>query len=61
MKNADYIDARNMLLPIAEKFANNKCGTSPRPNEFHEEWAAHWSLTFINKMNSLAKEQGLVK
>ena len=61
MTDNEYIKARDNLIPIAERFANETAGTSPRPNEFHEEWAAQWSLTFHDKMDSLAKEQGLVK
>lgn len=61
MTNKEYIKARNNLIPIAEKLANKKHGTSQGPGESREDWARNWSLTFHDKMDSLAKEQGLVK
>ena len=61
MTNADYQDARDTLIPIAESYANDKIGTSQAPGEIHADWAARWSKTFLGKMDELAKKQGLVK
>lgn len=61
MIDKEYIKARNNLIPIAEKFTNDKIGTSQGPGESREDWARNWSLTFHDKMDELAREQGLVK
>lgn len=59
-KNKEYTKARDKLIPIAEKFANEKRGTSQGPGEEISEWAAEWNLIFINKMQELATGLGLV-
>lgn len=56
----EYQIRRDNLIPIAERYANEKCGKSCRPGENHENWSAAWSLTFSNKMDELAKEGGLI-
>ncbi len=61
MKNTDYIDARNMLLPIAEKFANDKWGTSQNPGVSRSGWVKNWGRAFLGQMNKLAREQKLIK
>ncbi len=60
-KNQDYIEARNMLIPLAEAFANKKHGTSPSLGEIREDWVRNWNKAFLGRMDSLAKEQGVVK
>lgn len=59
-KNKDYIDARDMLIPVADRFANDKSGTSRAPGEVRADWARRWSMTFLTKMDELAREQGLI-
>lgn len=61
MENKEYIKARNNLIPIAERFANNKAGTSPGPGDIRMDWASRWGRTFLGEMDRLAREQGLVK
>ena len=60
MPRSEYIKARDSLIPIAEKYANDKNGTCRNPRESRPEWAAGWSLTFLDKMDQLAREQGLI-
>jgi len=61
MTDADYKDARNMLIPVAETFTNDTIGTSQSPTVSRSEWAANWSRAFLTKMDELAKEQGLIR
>jgi len=56
--NEEYIEKRNLLIPTAERFANEKCGTT-RGILTNEEWCAEWNKTFHEKMNKLAREKGL--
>lgn len=56
-----YQESRNMLIPLAESFANDKCGTSQGPGEDRADWAARWSTAFLDRMDELAREQGIIK
>lgn len=52
-----YVDARNKLIPFAEKYANDKhgatrYGTGKRQND---EYNQAWTLCFLDKMTDLAK------
>lgn len=55
-----YIIERNLLIPIAEKYANDEHGIGHLPDESREEWGEKWNLAFHSKMNELAVEKGLV-
>lgn len=59
MTDKKYEAARNKLIPFAEKYANEMEGKNPRPGQSREEWVKAWNLSFLGKMDSLAKEQGL--
>ena len=56
--NQDYIDARNRLIPIAERHANAKAGVKSTGDR--DEWVEEWNYAFHTQMDLLAKEQGLV-
>jgi len=59
--HAHYRESRDMLIPLAESYANDTIGTSQSPAVSRSEWAAEWSRTFLTKMDELAREQGLIK
>ena len=61
MTNQEYIDARDALIPLAERFANDRQGTSQAPGEPRMNWAARWGRTFLGRMDELVKKQGLVR
>ena len=51
-----YVDARNKLIPIAEKYANQMCGTSRYgTGSKQDEYRMGWTRCFLEKMDSLAK------
>jgi len=54
-----YEEARNKLIPFAEKYANKKEGEVPQGGESREDWVIAWNLAFLGRMDHLAKEQGL--
>jgi hypothetical protein len=61
MKDQNYIDQRNKLIPVAEQYANEKEGHTPKPNQERDAWANNWNRAFHGEMNRLAKQSGLIK
>jgi len=59
MTNIEYEEARNKLIPAAERYANEKEGKQPQPMQSRDEWVKAWNLAFLGKMDLLAKKQGL--
>ena len=59
MTDRDYERKRNRLIPHAEACANEKCGKVSRGDR--ENWSRDWTLTFLKKMDELAREMGLIK
>jgi len=54
LKNS-YEEARNALIPFAERFANEKEGAVPGISR--EEWVTAWNIAFLGEMDRLNKEQ----
>jgi len=50
-----YIIHRERLIPLAEKFANEKCGgkSSSKKLKIKYAWSEKWNLAFHNMMNEL--------
>jgi len=59
MTDYDYEFKRKQLIPHAEAFANNKHGKFPSGNR--EIWSQDWNITFLEKMDEMAREKGLIK
>lgn len=59
MTDRVYERKRNQLIPHAEAYANEKCGKVSRGDR--ENWSRDWTLTFLKKMDELAREMGLIK
>ncbi|MBU4317123.1 MAG: hypothetical protein KKF30_07595 [Proteobacteria bacterium] len=59
MVNKKYEEARNKLIPAAEKFANLKIKRHECKNS--EDYAKEWSTHFTRKMDELAEKAGLVE
>jgi hypothetical protein len=61
MTDQEYTEARNTLIPEAETFANREVGKSkPREEKKRPDYDYRWTTTFLRKMDSLARERGLV-
>ena len=62
-----YVIARNKLIPLATRKANMTCGKEkPIGYDFQigkvqGDWANDWNRCFLEEMDRLAKEIGLVK
>ena len=58
---SEYQKARNALIQEAEDYANRIVGLH-RPHNLKQKhfWDADWTLTFLRKMDSLAREKGLI-
>jgi len=52
-----YEEERNLLIPFAEKYANEKEGKFPKSGQSKEAWSIVWNLAFLGEMNKLAKKQ----
>jgi hypothetical protein len=59
MKDKKYVAERDKLIPFAVRYTDKKHG--PTANGNHEQWTKDWTGTFMDKMNSLARENGLFK
>lgn len=58
MTKQDYVEARNKLIPEAERVANSIHGYFPTgTDEEKEKWCNCWNLTFHSMMNQLVKER----
>jgi hypothetical protein len=58
---SEYRNARNALIPEAEDFANRIVGLHrPKTRKEKQSRDADWTLTFLRKMDSLARERGLI-
>ena len=54
-----YQKERNRLIPHAERYANEQCGkTCTEGNQ--EVWRRKWNVTFLGKMDELARETRLI-
>ena len=58
MTDKEYKKKRNKLIHAAEAFANNKHGKQPGADK--ELWYKKWNISFLNKMEELARQKGLV-
>ena len=58
MENQKYINARNKLIPEAERFANDIHGKTAGTKS-KDEWYHSWSAEFHNKMDRLAFNAGI--
>ncbi|MDO9527761.1 MAG: hypothetical protein Q7J27_01230 [Syntrophales bacterium] len=56
-----YISRRNALIPLAEKFANEKCGkeSSSKKLKIKDAWSAKWNTAFSTEMERLVNENRL--
>ena len=52
MTDPEYQQTRNLLIPEAKKYANEKIDGKKLPYK--------WNLTFLNRMNELAIANGLL-
>ena len=53
----NYVDARNRMIPFAEKFANDKYGaTRYGTGKKQEEYNCKWTRCFLEKMDEFAKD-----
>ena len=59
MTDRAYEISRNKLIPAAEAFTNDKCGKFSGGDR--ENWSRDWTVTFLDKMDELAREAGLIK
>ena len=57
MSNKRYQDERDKLIPFAEMYANDACGNKELPRYARD---LEWSKYFHKKMDSLAREHGLI-
>lgn len=57
-----YVDMRNTLIPIAERYANKAAGQSGTGKSMKERevWAARWNRAFHRRMNALYGTQQFV-
>ena len=57
MEELNYTEERDKLIPIAEKYADERNGISGRgkSHEEKEKWTAAWNMDFHGKMNELAE------
>jgi hypothetical protein len=62
-EDREYILARNALIPEAERLANLECANAgyreTRGNAVG--FSVVWSRTFLQKMDELARREGLIK
>jgi len=54
----EYVKKRNKLIPKAEKYANEMFGSLAPENKF--KWYLDWTRCFLDKMNELSIENGLL-
>lgn len=57
--DADYEAKRNALIPEAEKYADKTCGE--RPARDIAGWRDRWNRAFLDEMDRLVIEAGIVK
>ena len=62
MTDKEYEKARNKLIPVAEKIANDQEGNlkPEKGGRSVGEWSDAWNRVFFREMNRLARETGLV-
>lgn len=52
----DYECKRDLLIPVAERFADSICGTEPdKAAKHYRKWADFWNKEYHQKMNELAR------
>jgi hypothetical protein len=58
-----YIVEREKLITRANRYANETCGRLPNgeTEDEREEWVGKWNFFFLQKMQELSKENGLIK
>jgi hypothetical protein len=54
-----YEIERNKLIPVAERYANDKEGREPRKGQARDEWVQRWNTCFSRTMVALAESKGL--
>lgn len=60
MSDQKYVEARNRLIPQAEKEARKKAGPEPaRKTTEWSEWAKDWNLGFHTEMERLVRHSGI--
>lgn len=62
ISDAEYQERRNMLIPMAEKVANQKHGRNWREHgyKYNDRWVADWNRAFHETMTELCRMRGLV-
>lgn len=56
-KLSNYEAQRNLLIPIAERFADAVCGKEPeKTDKSYRLWVDLWNREYHGKMNELAKD-----
>lgn len=61
MINKRYTIERDKLIPLAEEYANEQAGPPvQKRSKEREDWKLAWNKAFLSKMDSLAREKGLV-
>lgn len=53
----DYECTRDLLIPVAERYADSVCGREPDKTARHyKEWVDKWNASYHSRMNELAKD-----
>lgn len=60
MKNRDYEQKRNALIPHAEAHADALHGAKDISKNKDPDWARNWNRAFLAKMDELAEKAGLM-
>jgi len=59
MTDYDYVIKRDRLIPKAARKADQEHGKMPRGDR--DDWNRSWNVCFLEEMDRLAKEAGLIK
>ena len=54
VKQSQYVEARNKLIPFAARYANSFFRNSSEPHALTDEEKGRWNAIFHAKMNELA-------
>lgn len=61
MTDDRYVIERNLLLPEAKKWADEVTGPEPdKPGMARNKWYRKWNMAFLDKVDQLAREAGIV-
>lgn len=61
MTNDEYVKERDALIPFAERYTDKHIGKRPADGQSRDEYNRVWTITFLDRMNLLSREAGLVK